>query len=163
MFEEESPSPPPRQEVLGGRPRWSRTATPTRPVSPVCETCQSLLVRPDCDPTTQVGVPLSNDQYSIRLYYAEASRSAANGCVLCKVVMAMQAVCAERGEMETTYWDMPRGFELKLRWSSTAGHFESIEMLPLDCYLTELYGGRPLYRISLTHQGGASLTSPETP
>lgn len=152
MTEAESPnsqSPP-------GRPGWSRTATSTRPVSPLCETCQSLLDRPACDPATQLGVFRAGDQFSIPLYYAEASRAAANGCVLCKVVMALQAVCAERAEREADYWDPPRGFELKLRWSSTASQFASIEMYPLDCFLSQpmfLKAG-PMYRISLTPQGG---------
>ncbi len=161
MAEEESPSSQSRQGVPGGRLRWSRTATPTRPVSPLCETCQSLLVRPTCDPTAQLGLLDAGDQFSIHLYYPEASRAAANGCVLCKLVMALESICAERAERDTAWWDPPCGFELKLCWSSTASRFASIGVHPIDSYFREAYKAHSMYRIILTQQDGTSQPLPE--
>jgi len=150
MNESENSNRHPRQGRLG----WVQ-AVASRPVSPLCETCQSLLVRPTCDPATQTNLSPAGCWVTIRLFFSEASRAAANGCVLCKLVMASQTVCVEHAQRESA--DPPEGFALSLWWSSESSQFYKIDMFPLNRQFTR----NATCGIRLTHQGGSSKRFPE--
>ncbi|KAK4224056.1 hypothetical protein QBC38DRAFT_27450 [Podospora fimiseda] len=107
----------------------SESAIPT-PVSPVCEICQSFLLRPDIDANSQQHDNFKDKRFSVHLGSLDASRSAANGCVLCKQVMAVQLGRIKHGFTEST--DLLMSFELTLVWCKLSENFRAMSSMPLS-------------------------------
>lgn len=150
MNDTEGPNFQPQQERHG----WFRTAA-SRPASPLCETCQSFLVRPTCDPATQQTSSQAHWSLFRHLYFTEASRAAANGCVLCKLVVASQAISTAEGQRELIY--PLDGFALRLQWASESSQFYNIQMSSI----CQIPSSDCSYNIRLAHQGGRSQRLPE--
>ena len=92
----------------------------------LCSSCQSLLVRPDCDPNTQHGSILTDPQLIIRRSLSEISSAARSGCIICGLLMTAPTTI---GQDRATEVD---AFKLSLHWFEDPGRFDRIDVIPVD-------------------------------
>lgn len=95
-------------------------------IGSLCLSCQSLLIRPTCDPNSQKGPRLSDPLWIIRRPLCEALSAAMTGCIICKLLMAAHATFSQH----STNVDLLDGFKLGLFWSGS--RFSRIDVIPID-------------------------------
>ncbi|KAF2417708.1 hypothetical protein EJ08DRAFT_69763 [Tothia fuscella] len=95
--------------------------------SVVCTICRSLLIQPSSDPREQ-SIFLKLTRARIYLSTAYASKSAGNGCFLCRMALAVKATLLQ----QTTQVDRLKSFEVALVYSNQTDRFALIEIEPLD-------------------------------
>jgi len=103
--------------------------TPKHGVSSLCSSCQSLLTRPARDPKAQKGTIYKErpENLIVSQLLSEIIHAAVNGCVVCKLVIAMQETMGQRGNFGD---DPVFGFRLALCWFDDQRCFTRIELEP---------------------------------
>jgi hypothetical protein len=94
----------------------------------VCSSCQTLLIRPTCDPNTQKGITSSDPRSMVRRSLSGISSVAMNGCIICKLVITAQTTTSQR-KMTV---DRLYSFQLALYWYPSIIQFDQIDMAPVD-------------------------------
>jgi len=92
----------------------------------LCSACQSLLIRPTCNPETQRGTFLTDPGFVLHRL-ADEVRHTKDVCFICRLVMAAFQTIEQH--LVTAEWI--HGFEISLRWF-TNGHFGNIHVVPID-------------------------------
>jgi hypothetical protein len=91
----------------------------------VCSSCQTLLIRPTCDPST-IGTLYSDPGTIVRRSLLNISNAALNGCIICQLLLAAQVAI---GQHKLTV-DRLYGFQLALYWLQS-GQFDRIDIAPV--------------------------------
>ena len=91
----------------------------------LCSACQSLLIRPTCNPETQKGTLLTDPKFVLHRL-ADEVRHTKDVCFICRLVMAAFQTIEQH--LVTAEWI--HGFEISLWWF-TNGHFRYIHVIPM--------------------------------
>ena len=118
----------PSTEFWNARFAWRGTTSAThgQDAGMLCSSCQSLLIRPAFNPTSQRDMSLTNQKLVIHQSLSGVSSAAINGCIICNMLIAARAT------------DQLDGFNLVLHWDNTPRRFYGIRVVHVD------YENRPL-------------------
>ena len=131
-------------------------STLAEPFSPLCSSCQSLLVQPARDPNIQKGT-LTEARYIIRQSVARTLNAAMGGCIVCKLVTAAVGTISQH----TTSVNQLGGFKLALYWfGEKSNRFDRIDVVPFGSAGRDLSWHGFLDGIKLVLEDGESRTTP---
>jgi hypothetical protein len=117
----------------------------------ICSRCQSLLIRPACDPKSQMGNFLTKKEFIVHRSLSAVSSSALGGCIICRLTIAAKP----RPRQDTG--SQLNGFELALYWSDAIKEFTRIDVTPVNHFNEELSLFGDLDGIKLVSKDGISL------
>jgi hypothetical protein len=115
----------------------------------ICSSCQSLLIRPACDPKR--GGFLAKEAFIVHRSLSALSSSALCGCIVCKLAIAAKPTprhCPGISSID--------GFLLALYWDDHRRNFLWIAVEPVN-HFNERLASRTLNLIRLVSEDGISL------
>ncbi len=92
----------------------------------ICSSCQSLLIRPACDPKSQKGIQRTKKEFIIHRSLSAVSSSALGGCVICRLIIPAKP----KPRQNTGSW--LDGFQLALYWIDAIKEFTAIDVTPVN-------------------------------
>jgi hypothetical protein len=92
----------------------------------ICSSCQSLLIRPTCDPNSQKGISRTNKKFIVHRSLSAVSSSALGGCIICRLTIAAKPTRRQ----DTGSW--LDGFQLALYWIDSIREFIRIDVIPVN-------------------------------
>ena len=91
----------------------------------ICSSCQSLLIRPACNPQSQEGTFCSKKEFIVHRSLSAVSSSALGGCVICRLAIAAKST----PRRNTGLLD---GFQLALYWIDAFEKFTRIDVTQVN-------------------------------
>ena len=116
----------------------------------ICSSCQSLLIRPACDPKSQNGRGCTKKEFIVHRSLSAVSSSALGGCVVCRLAIAAKST----PRRNTGLLD---GFQLALYWIDAFEKFIRIDVTPVNHLNGKLSFRGNLNAIRLVSVNGISL------
>lgn len=91
-----------------------------------CSSCHSLLIRPACDPKSQIGNFLTKEEFIVHRSLSAVSSSALGGCIVCRLAIAAKPTL-RRDTGSSLY-----GFQIALYWDDAIRKFSRIDVIPVN-------------------------------
>jgi hypothetical protein len=94
----------------------------------ICSSCQSLLIRPACDPKSQQGSYFTKKEFMVHRSLSAVSSSALGGCIVCRLAISAKPTLPQYQGSSVD------GFHLALYWIDAFEKFTRIDVTPVNYF-----------------------------